>query len=80
MGKIILEFDSIEESEEAKTALQAQDWMNVVQELDILLRKTVKYRRGIITPTEEATDIEVNMAERMREEIRDILNDNGLTL
>jgi hypothetical protein len=80
MGKIILEFDSIEESEEAKTAVQAGDWKQAVESIDMLLRKTVKYRRGILNPTVEATDIEVDMAERMREEIREILNDNDLTL
>jgi hypothetical protein len=80
MGKIILEFDSVEESEEAKTAVQAGDWKQAVESIDILLRKTVRHRRGILNPTVEATDIEVDMAERMREEIREILNDNDLTL
>jgi hypothetical protein len=80
MGKIILEFDSIEEAEEAKTAMQAQDWMWVMYELDQYLRKTTKYGAGIVNPLENASDVEVEVAHKIREEIRSLLNYNNLTL
>jgi len=80
MGKIILEFDSIEEAEEAKTAMQAQDWMCAMHELDQYLRKTTRHGTGIVNPLEEASDIEVMVAHKIREEIRSLLNHNNLTI
>lgn len=72
MGKIILEFDSIEESEEAKTALQAEDWKQAMWAVDQKLRSIVKYGGY----SEEETEF----ADKLREEIREILNSHGLTL
>lgn len=80
MGKIILEFDSVEEADEAKTAMQAQDWMCAMHELDQYLRKTTKYGTGIINPLEEASEEEVMVANKIREEIRSLLNYNNLTI
>ena len=71
MGKIILEFDSIEEADDAKTALQAGDWKMAVWDID-------QYLRGITRHSSldgrEATELEVEFADKMREELRDILN------
>ena len=43
MGKIILEFDSEEESNDARTALDGHKWKSVVWDLDQELRSTVKH-------------------------------------
>ncbi len=72
MGKIILEFDSVEESEEAKTAVQAGDWKQAMWAVDQKLRSIVKYGGY--------SDEETEFAEKLREEIREILNGNGLNL
>ena len=72
MGKIILEFDSIEESEAAKTALQAGDWKQAMWAVDQKLRSIVKYGGH----SEEETEF----AEKLREELREILNSYNLKL
>ena len=71
MAKIILEFDSIEEQEEAQTALNASKWKNAMWELD-------QYYRGIYKYSEVGAEIE--MAEKVRDEIREILRNNELFL
>ena len=43
MGKIILEFDSDEERDDARTALDAYKWKGVVWDLDQELRKVVRH-------------------------------------
>jgi len=80
MGKIILEFDSYEEKEEAAAALNAIDWITSIHEFDAFLRETVKREVSIINPTTQATDSEIEIAEKLREKLRGILNDNGLTI
>jgi hypothetical protein len=77
MGKIILEFDSDEERDDARTAIDAYKWKGVVWDLDQELRKVV--RHGTID-NREATAEEVEAAEKMREELREILEDYNLNL
>jgi hypothetical protein len=72
MGKIILEFDSIEESEEAKTAFQAGDWKQAMWAVDQRLRSIVKYGEY----SEEITEF----TDKLREEIREMLYSDGLKL
>jgi len=43
MGKITLTFDSNEEAEEARTALDASKWKIVAWDLDQYLRGKIKY-------------------------------------
>jgi hypothetical protein len=43
MGKIILEFDSQEEANDARTALDGHKWQHAMWELDQKLRQTTKY-------------------------------------
>ena len=71
MAKITLEFDSFEESEEVQTALNASKWKNVMWELD-------QYYRSIYKYSEKGEEIEI--AEQVREKIREILNSNELFL
>ena len=72
MGKIILEFDSEEERDEARTALDAYKWKGAVWDLDQKLREITKY--GYVDK-KEATDQERDLADRLRKELRGILED-----
>jgi len=76
MGKIILEFDS-EDAEDARTALDGYKWKSVVWDLDQELRSTVKH--GYIG-NREATSEEIDVADRLRTKLREILEDNNLNL
>ena len=71
MGKIILEFDNIEEQDEALTAVNASKWKSAVWELDQYYRSVAKYSE---------VDSEIENAEIVREKIREILFDNELIL
>jgi hypothetical protein len=77
MGKIILEFDSIEEQDDARMALDGVKWKVAMWELDQLLRSVTKY--GTFDGR-EATGAEQDMAEALREHIRDILRESNLNL
>ena len=77
MGKIILEFDSIEEKDDARMALDGIKWKVAMWDLDQLLRSVTKY--GTFDGR-EATGAEQDMAEALREHIRDILRESNLNL
>ena len=77
MGKIILEFDSVEEQDDARVALDGYKWKIAMWDLDQKLRGVEKY--GAID-NREATPEERDMADKVREFIRDILNDYNLNL
>jgi sugar phosphate isomerase/epimerase len=77
MGKIILEFDSDEERDDARTALDAYKWKGAVWDLDQKLREITKY--GYVGKV-EATEEERALAEKLREELRRILEDYNLNL
>lgn len=79
MGKIVLEFDSVEESEEAKTALDASAWKSVIWELDQELRSVIKYEKSIVT-NGKASLTEIELADKLRIFIRDTLNNFKLNL
>lgn len=80
MGKIILEFDSIEESHDARVALDAMRWKNAMWDLDQELRKIVKYEESIINRGSTASVTETNTAQGVRDVLRVILNGYGLNL
>jgi len=82
MGKVILEFDSIEEQDAIKSALDGYKWQLAMWDLDQLLRSTEKYDKSLAKPygSEPATEIEYQIAERLRNEIREILSGYGLIL
>jgi hypothetical protein len=77
MGKIILEFDSIEEQSDVRVALDGYKWKNAMWELDQLLRSTTKYA---VFEKREATAAEQDMADKVREAIREILDEHNLNL
>jgi hypothetical protein len=79
MGKVILEFDAVEEQEDIQSALNGYKWKLAVWDLDQELRQTTKYDNSVIgddTPTET----EYKIAERYRDMIREILHGYGLVL
>jgi len=79
MGKIILEFDSFEEAEDARTALDGNKWKLAMYDLDQQLRKTTKYGESVLNHS-HATDLEIEIAEKYREKLREIIDGYGLNL
>lgn len=79
MGKIILEFDSVEESQDARVALDGMKWKMAMWDLDQKLRGTTKYGQKFYS-NEEATGEEADTCDRLRTAIRDILEEYGLNL
>jgi hypothetical protein len=77
MGKIILEFDSFEEQDDARMALDGVKWKVAMWDLDQELRSVTKY--GTFNGR-EATVEEQNMAESLRDSIREVLNRSNLNL
>ena len=77
MGKIILEFDSVEEQSDVRSALDGYKWKIAMWDLDQLLRSTTKYGSF---ERREATSEEMDMADKIRDAIRDILNEYNLNL
>lgn len=80
MSKIILEFDGVEEQDDARTALDGYKWKLAMWDLDQLLRSTTKYDVSLLKNNEQASEAEYEIAERLREEIRDILENYNLNL
>jgi len=80
MGKIIFEFDSVEESHDARVALDAMKWKMAMWDLDQKLRSTIKHGASLVNPSKEATNDEIDAAEKVRDELREILTGYGLNL
>ena len=80
MGKIIFEFDSVEESHDARVALDGMKWKMAMWDLDQRLRSTTKYGASLVNPSKEATNDEIDAAHKVRDEIREILTGYGLNL
>ena len=78
MSKVILEFDSVEESDEIQDAINGWRWKSAMWDLDQNLRKTTKYGKSVLDSQKEATSEEYSIAERYRELIREILQENKL--
>jgi hypothetical protein len=79
MGKIILEFDSIEESVEARNALDGTKWKIAMWNLDQKLRGMVKHGYAM-NSNRELTDDEHKLAQQIRDELHRILNQANLDL
>jgi len=80
MGKITLEFDSVEESQDARVALDAMKWKMAMWDLDQKLRDTTKYGKSVIHSESEAPEFEQDIAEKYREILREILSQYNLNL
>jgi hypothetical protein len=73
MGKVTIEFDTIEEATEIKDALDGYKWRGAVWEIDQFLRGELKYGQNVPEDVRESY-------EKLREKIRDILHAAELTL
>ena len=78
MAKIILEFDGVEEAQDARTALDGMKWKSSMWDLDQKLRNTTKRGMSILATNKLASDIELEVAEKYREVIREILESYSL--
>ena len=78
--KVTLEFDGIEEQDDVRTALDGYKWKLAMWDLDQGLRSTTKYGTSIINHGQEATTEELEVAEKMREMIRRVLEEYNLNL
>ena len=79
MGKIILEFDSVEEQNDAREALDGYKWKLAMWDLDQKLRTTTKH--GLkFSSNEEASSEEIEICQKIRDEIREILNSYNLNI
>jgi hypothetical protein len=78
--KITLEFDGIEEQDEIRSALDGYKWKLAMWDLDQGLRSTTKYGTSIINHGQEATEEELEVAEKLREMIRRVLEEYNLNL
>jgi hypothetical protein len=75
--KITIEFDGDEERDDARTALDAYKWKGAMWDLDQQLRSVI--RNGYFNGREATTE-EIEASEKLREELRRILNDYNLIL
>jgi hypothetical protein len=80
MAKVILEFDAVEDQEDIRTALDGYRWKLAMWDLDQGLRSTTKYGTSIINHGQEATTEELEVAEKLRELIRRVLEEYNLNL
>jgi hypothetical protein len=72
--KITIEYDDVED---AKLAMEAFDWKDIVSQLDALLRSTTKHG---VYQNRDASEEELYMADYLREKIREFANDNNLVI
>jgi len=79
MGKIIIEFDSVEEQEDARTAIDGYKWKLAIWDLDQMLRSTVKHGQKF-NGTDDASSEEIEVCDKLREQIRSILEGYGLNI
>jgi len=78
--KLTLEFDGDEERDNLQVALDGYKWKNAMWELDQRLRKTTKYGVSMLSSTDPATSQEMEVADAVRESLREILNEYNLKL
>ena len=75
--KVIIEF---EDGSDAMTALNGYKWKLAMWDLDQLLRSTVKHGASLIDKNKQATSEEIDVADKLREELRQIIQDYNLYL
>ena len=74
--KVIIEYE-FEEQDDARVALDGYKWKLAMWDLDQLLRSVAKHGSF---ERREATSEEQDMADKIRDAIRDILNEHNLNL
>jgi hypothetical protein len=80
MGKVTIEFDTAEEATEIRDALDGYKWKLAVWDLDQKLRDTTKYGASLIGTKPGASVEEQDVAEKVRDLIREYLSDYNLEM
>jgi hypothetical protein len=80
MGKVTIEFDTIEEEEELRNALNGYKWKAAMWELDQKLRNTTKYGTSILDDKESASKEEQDIVEKIRDLIVEIVLEYNLQM
>lgn len=78
--EIILKFDSVEESEDARIALDGYKYRLILWELDQMFRQCIKYDNSFMDKTKPATNAEVEICDRLREILREYLQQYNVTI
>jgi hypothetical protein len=76
---VILEFGD-DETKDAETALNGWKWKLAMYDLDQVLRSTVKHNVSILNKNQQATSEEMNIADNIRDALREILEQYNLNL
>lgn len=79
MAKVTIEFDRVEEAEELRTALDGHKYKMLLWELDQKLRSVHKHGAAL-QGNGEATEHEMDVCYRLREVLRDMLQEDNLTI
>jgi hypothetical protein len=80
MGKVTIEFDTVEEAQDIRDALDGYKWKLAVWDLDQKLRDTTKYGASLIGTKPGASVEEQDVAEKVRDLIREYLSDYNLEM
>ena len=77
MGKVIIEFDSVEEQDDINMALNGYKYSVILHQLDNDLRSITKH--GIYR-NREATEQELDLAQELRDSIQSYLSEYSLSI
>ena len=77
MGKVIIEFDSVEEQDDINMALNGYKYSVILHQLDNDLRSITKH--GVYKNI-EATEHEIELAQDLRDSIQSYLSEFNLSL
>jgi len=80
MATITFEFNLETELNEARDFIEGDKWKLCVWDLDQKLRDTTKYEVSLLNDNEKASDIEMQIAEKYRELISEVLEEYNLKL
>ena len=78
-SKVTIEFDRVEEAEELKVALDGHKYKSVIWEIDQKLRSVHKYGAPF-EGNKEPTEAEMDLCEKLRDVIRELLQEYNLTI
>lgn len=80
MGKVKIEFDTIEEAIDIRDALDGWKWRLAMRDLDNRLRDTTKYDVSLINTKIVASEEEQDVVQKIRELITEILSEYNLKI
>lgn len=77
MGKVIIEFDSVEEQDEINMALNGYKYSVILHQLDNDLRGITKYG---VYKNRDATEQELDLAQDLRDSIQSYLSEFNISI